>query len=128
MKRRYLIIAIVVVLIAAFIFWMRGRGTESTDDAQINAYIIPIIPKVAGYVTELHVTDNQHVAAGDPLVEIDPRDLTISRDQAKALVAVAQAQLINKQLKLKRQQSLTTLARSKETLEDALYTEQQAEA
>jgi membrane fusion protein (multidrug efflux system) len=47
----------------------------STDDAYVQADTVSVVPKVAGYVTSLHVTDNSHFKANDLLVEIDPRDL-----------------------------------------------------
>ncbi len=53
------------------------------------------------------------------LVEIDPADYLIARDQALAMVAAADANLTNKEIRLKRQQSMTTLSRSKQTLDDA---------
>jgi membrane fusion protein (multidrug efflux system) len=65
------------------------------------------------------VDDNQPVKAGDVLVEIDPADYLIARDQALAMVAAADANLTNKEIRLKRQQSMTTLSRSKQTLDDA---------
>lgn len=128
MKRRLVIVALLVALVVAIVYWLSMAGTESTDDAQIDAYVIPIIPKVAGYVTQLHVTDNQHVKAGDVLVQIDPRDFDIAQAQSQALVAMSEANLTNKTLKLRRQQGMTTLARSKEQLEDAQYAQLQAEA
>lgn len=128
MKRRRIVIIALVVLVVGAIVWLRGRGHESTDDAQIDAYTIAIIPKVSGYITALHVRDNQAVKQGDLLVEIDPRDYEITQGQSQALVAMSEANLVNKQLKRKRKESISNLARSREQLEDAIYAEQQAEA
>jgi multidrug resistance efflux pump len=36
-------------------------GWESTDDAQIDGYINPISSRVAGYITNVYVDDNQYV-------------------------------------------------------------------
>ena len=38
-----------------------------TDDAQVEAHVAPVLPKVTGYVTEVLVADNEKVAAGQPL-------------------------------------------------------------
>ena len=46
-------------------------------DAQIDAYISPVIPRVPGYVNEIRVTDNQLVKKGDTLLVLDDRDLKI---------------------------------------------------
>ena len=50
----------------------------STDDAYVQADTVSIVPKVAGYVTSLHVTDNSRFKANDLLVEIDPRDFEVA--------------------------------------------------
>ncbi len=44
--------------------WDYAAHFESTDDAFIAARQFSIAPKVAGYVTAVPVTDNEHVAAG----------------------------------------------------------------
>lgn len=127
MNKRILIVFIVLAaLVGGFVYWLVTRHHESTDDAQIAAHVIPIIPKVAGYVTKLHVEDNQAVEAGAVLIEIDPRDYTIALDQARAMVAGAEANLTNKNIRLKRQAGMTTLARSKQDLDDAVAEQQQA--
>jgi len=70
----------------------------ATDDAQIEGHIFPVVPKVAGYVTEVDVVDNQAVDGGAVLVKIDTRDFTAkveraeaALESAKAAVAVARA-------------------------------------
>jgi membrane fusion protein, multidrug efflux system len=68
---------------------------ESTDDAFIASRSIAIGPKVSGYVTEVPVTDNQHVAAGGVIARIDDRDYRIALEQANAQVAAAQAAIKN---------------------------------
>jgi membrane fusion protein (multidrug efflux system) len=84
------IVVVVLILIAGF-FWLRSRGTESTDDAQVDGHITQIAPRVGGTVTKVLVTNNQAVKAGDVLVEIDPRDYQIAVERAKAELADAVA-------------------------------------
>jgi membrane fusion protein, multidrug efflux system len=92
------------VLLAALIggvaYWLDVRHYESTDDAFVAARSFSVAPKVGGYVTGIPVTDNQHVSAGDLLARIDERDYRIAVDQAKAQVAVAQANIDNIQAQL----------------------------
>src|SRR3954452_14819218 len=83
-------IAVVLVLGVAVWFWMTA-GRETTDDAQTEAHVVQISARVGGTVTKVLVTDNQTVAAGATLVEIDPRDYQIAVDRAKAEVADAEA-------------------------------------
>jgi membrane fusion protein, multidrug efflux system len=62
-------------------------GWESTDDAQIDGYINPISSRVAGYITNVFVDDNQYVKAGTLLAQIDPKDYQVALDSARATLA-----------------------------------------
>jgi membrane fusion protein (multidrug efflux system) len=91
-RRRIAIIAAAVVLVAGGLFWwLHARKFEDTDDAQVDAYISSISPRVAGTVLRVLVEDNQQVKQGDPLVELDAADLEVALAQARAAVAQAQA-------------------------------------
>jgi membrane fusion protein (multidrug efflux system) len=64
---------------------------EWTDNAFIEGHIIPISPKVAGYVLQVYVTDNQAVEKGELLAEIDPGDYAIRLAHAHATLRAALA-------------------------------------
>jgi membrane fusion protein (multidrug efflux system) len=66
---------------------------QSTDDAFIAARQFAVAPKVAGYVTDVPVTDNQHVGVGDVIARIDERDYRVALEQARAQVAAAEASI-----------------------------------
>ncbi|WP_309475631.1 HlyD family secretion protein [Chitinophaga oryzae] len=66
---------------------------EETDNAQIDANVSPVIPRVSGFVKEVRVKDNQHVKKGDTLVILDDRDLAIRVQQAENALATAKANL-----------------------------------
>src|SRR3989442_13953400 len=55
--------------------WWFARSHVSTDNAQVDGHIIPILPKVGGFVAEVRVQENQNVKAGDTLVVLVERDL-----------------------------------------------------
>lgn len=95
-----LVIVAVIMLLVIFWFWFSNRNIETTDDAFTEGNAVTIAPKVAGYVVNLLVRDNQRVKKGDLLVEIDPRDNVAQRDQAKAQLGLAQAQLHQAQAQL----------------------------
>lgn len=63
----------------------------TTDDAQIDGNINPVLPRVSGYVQEVRVDSNQLVKAGDVLVVIDPSDLQAKVDQEQAALLNAEA-------------------------------------
>jgi len=66
---------------------------ESTDNAFIEGYVIPMASQVPGRVAELLVKDNQAVKQGDVIVKIDPRDYEASLAQAQADLAAARSRL-----------------------------------
>jgi membrane fusion protein (multidrug efflux system) len=70
-----------------------SRGFEETDDAQVDGTISNVGPRITGTVVAVHVVENQPVREGDLMAEVDPTDLQIALEQARAQVAEAQAQL-----------------------------------
>jgi membrane fusion protein, multidrug efflux system len=100
-----LVLAIPVAA-SAYLYWDNARHFESTDDAFIAARQFAIQPKVAGYITAVPVTDNQHVAAGAVIARINDRDYRVALDQADAQLAHDQAVLEQAQKNLGRFQYL----------------------
>ncbi|MDB5363083.1 MAG: hemolysin [Rhodospirillales bacterium] len=98
-KRLLLAGAALVVLSAAAWYghdwWTVGRFIESTDDAYVGGDVTVIAPKVAGFVSQVAVIDNQAVQAGDLLVKLDDRDYRAALAKAEAAVAGQQATLAN---------------------------------
>jgi membrane fusion protein (multidrug efflux system) len=62
-----------------------------TDDAYIEADVVTVSPKVAGYVTRLDVDDNARFKAGSELLQIDDRDFKNAVDSAEADLASAKS-------------------------------------
>lgn len=84
-------VVLVVVVIVGGIVWLRTRGHESTDDAQVDGRILPVAARVGGTVIKVGVDNNQAIGAGTVLVQIDPRDYQVAVDRAKADLADAEA-------------------------------------
>ncbi|HEX3351827.1 MAG: HlyD family secretion protein [Terriglobales bacterium] len=82
--RLALIVGGIVLLVAGFFLWRYLGSYESTDDAQIDGHLNAISARVSGHVIKLLVNDNQYVAAGTPLIEIDPRDYEVAVTSARA--------------------------------------------
>jgi membrane fusion protein (multidrug efflux system) len=68
------------------------RGEETTDDAQVEADVVALSPRVAGPVVALLVVENQPVKAGQPILRIDDADYQLKVRQAEAELATARAQ------------------------------------
>jgi membrane fusion protein (multidrug efflux system) len=92
MARLRLLIPVLGVLLVGVGIWLwLTRGQESTDDAQTEAHVVQISARVGGTVLEVPVKDNQTVASGTTLVQIDPRDYEIAVQRAAAELADAEA-------------------------------------
>ena len=76
-------------------WWLDARFLEETDDAYVGGDVTVISPRVAGYITELKVSDNQFVHAGDLLARIDERDYRAALAKAEGAVHAEQALLVN---------------------------------
>ena len=96
-KSKGFIIVLLILLIGGGWFgyskYTHGQHHEETDDAQVEANISPVIPRVAGYVKEVRVKDNQIVKKGDTLIVLDDRDLQLRVQQAEAALATAKSNL-----------------------------------
>jgi membrane fusion protein, multidrug efflux system len=89
------LIALLLATAAGYLYWDHTSHFEATDDAFIAARQFAIAPKVAGYITAVPVTDNQHVNKGDVIAQIDQRDFRTALAQAQAQVAGAEAGIHN---------------------------------
>ncbi|MBV9961629.1 MAG: HlyD family secretion protein [Parafilimonas sp.] len=100
---RYVIIAVIVI--AAGIFgWTKisyAITHETTDDAQVETQISPVLPRVSGYVKTIAVKDYDSVKAGQLLVEIDDQELQTQLVQMQADYESAKADILNAEAALK---------------------------
>jgi membrane fusion protein (multidrug efflux system) len=76
--------------IAGGFYYVTHVGRESTDDAQIDAEVVPVAAKASGTVIEVKIKDNEEVKAGEVIALLDPA-------YPKAKLAEAQAALVSAQ-------------------------------
>jgi len=76
-----------LALLAGGYLYVTGGKIMSTDDAYVDADKVAVSTDIAGLVQDVDVSDNQHVAAGQILYRIDPRQFQIALDNAKANLA-----------------------------------------
>jgi membrane fusion protein (multidrug efflux system) len=84
-------LALVVGGVVGMKHWHYFTAHEETDDAAVEGHISPVLPRVSGYVTQVLVSDNQHVEAGQPLIEVDHKELDLKVAEANAAVQNAAA-------------------------------------
>ncbi|MGU7770737.1 multidrug transporter subunit MdtN [Burkholderia sp. MR1-5-21] len=94
LKGRLIALAIVALGVAALGYaYYRTTGYPSTDDASIDADVVHVASPVGGRIVNLPVHENQRVAKGDLLFEIDPVPYRLTVAQAQADVELARAAL-----------------------------------
>ena len=88
-------IVLAIIVLAGLIYGItkiiHAQSHETTDDAQVQKNMNPIIPKVSGYIAKVFVNDNDFVKKGDTLFIIDNKDYVIKVEDAKAGLAVAES-------------------------------------
>ena len=95
-SKGFLIVLIALVIAGGWFGitkYVHAQHHEETDNAQIEANISPVIPRVAGFVKEVRVKDNQLVKKGDTLLILDDRDLAVRVQAAEAALATAASNL-----------------------------------
>jgi len=114
--RRILIGLLIVALLAGGLWYSRyatfGRYQQSTNDAFVQSDATVVASKVAGYVEQVFVAENQEVEQGDPLVRIDARDYRAQAAQAEAQIGVAEASADSIRAQIREQQAAIGQARA----------------
>ena len=128
--------ALTVALLAAAVgsawyardWWTVGRFTESTDDAYVGGNVTALAPHIDAFVQQVLVADNEHVRAGQVLIQLDQRDYQAALDHAEATLQarLAAAESLRAQYALQQsmiRQQEAELAAKKAT---ATFAEQEA--
>lgn len=100
-------VAIVLRLIYA------PKPIVETEDARVAVHYASIAPRVAAPIVAVKVTDNQTVHAGDPLVQLDPRDYEVAVANARAILERDRSRIFDISASLQRQPSLINEAQAK---------------
>src|ERR1700691_1130940 len=89
-------VRLVLVLVAAALlcvgglrFWNYLQSYEWTDDAEIDGHLDPISTRINETVIRVYVENTYRVKAGQPLVDLDPRDWEVALENAEANLAQA---------------------------------------
>lgn len=85
----------VLVLIAVSLLWylLADRFTPYTQQARIQAYVVPVSAEVAGQVKRVAVGNNQEVRKGDVLFELDASQYRIALARAEADLETVRRQI-----------------------------------
>ncbi len=93
---RNILIMLVIAVTLGVVYWLiinyyddKGR----TDDAQVDANIVPVLARTDGFVDSVYAADDQYVQAGDVLVHLDTSDLYLQLKQARNALEIARTNL-----------------------------------
>lgn len=82
--RRWTLIFLAAALILMTWYILADRHAPWTDQARVEAFVVPIAPQVAGEIIKVHALQDQGVQAGQLLAEIDPSQYELAVRQATA--------------------------------------------
>ncbi|MEO7963615.1 MAG: HlyD family secretion protein [Gemmatimonadaceae bacterium] len=84
-------IAAIIAAVYGIPKWNYSRAHESTDNAQVDGHIIPVVSRVAGFVQQVRVNENQRVKAGDTLAILDASEFRARLAQSDADLEASRA-------------------------------------
>ena len=111
--RRGKLIAGVIVALGVFALWFawqRADDFPATDDAAIEAHVVHVAAPVGGRIIRVAVEENEKVARGAVLFEIDPEPYRLAVAQAEANVEVARASLATRRRSVTGERSASVMA------------------
>ena len=103
---RFVIIGVIAIAVLIFA-WNKisyAISHETTDDAQVETNISPVLPRVGGYVKIIDVKDYDSVKSGQLLVELDDAEMQTQLLQMQADYDASKADILNAEAGLKNSQ------------------------
>ncbi|MGJ8513305.1 HlyD family secretion protein [Carnimonas bestiolae] len=82
-KKVTIILTIIMLLLISW-YVMSDRWAPYSSRGAVDGYITQLAPRVDGNVVDIMVADGQHVVAGQPLFQIDPRPYEIAVSEAES--------------------------------------------
>lgn len=89
-----MVLALLGLLFAGY-WYLHGRYFESTDNAYLQSEVTGLSSKLSGYISEVLVTDNQSVKAGQLIARLDDREFQSQVAEAQADLHLIQATIEN---------------------------------
>ena len=113
--RRMLLMVLVPVsaVTAVSLSYLRGGRVVETDNAYVKADKVPVSAEVGGVIREVMVKENQSVAAGQVLLQLDTAPFEVAVASAEARLAQARTDLAAMKASYREKQAQITLARTR---------------
>jgi membrane fusion protein, multidrug efflux system len=91
--RRRVLLVLAGLVLALGLYWGSSYVFAYTDDAYVTSDLVGVAPQITGRIIAVPITDNQTVAKGTLLAEIDPTPFQLDLSKQQARRAEAEAQL-----------------------------------
>jgi membrane fusion protein, multidrug efflux system len=91
--RRRVLLVLSAIVLALVLYWGSGYVFAYTDDAYVTSDFVNVAPYVSGRIVSVNIVDNQAVAKGTVLAEIDPTPFQLALNEKQAKKTEAEAQL-----------------------------------
>ena len=112
MNKRLTVFILLIVAVAAGVYWWRNSNGEPSDRIQLSGNIemteVDVAFKTAGRLVERTVNEGDSVREGQIVARLDREQLVKQREAAAAEVEMAKAQLTQAQTAARYQQEATT--------------------
>jgi membrane fusion protein, multidrug efflux system len=105
LRRGVLFALLPLALIAGGYFYVSGGAVMSTDNAYVQADMVGVSTDVSGIVKQVLVHDNQNVAKGEVLFELDPQPFQLALDRANAQIGNTRNDLVAMQTSYRNMQA-----------------------
>lgn len=124
---RFIILIIVLIVAGIFVYnkIVFAIAHETTDNAQVETQITPVLPRVSGYVKTIAVGDYDSVQTGQLLVQLDDDELQAQLMQMEADEKAAEADVQNAKAALSN--AVVSLETNKGSISLSAVKKQQAE-
>jgi len=122
-RQKALLVMLIIVIVGGWYgvtLFIKSKTHVETDNAFIEARIVPVSAKVSGTVARVLVNDNQFVKKGDLLLELDRNDYSLKVAESAAGVGIAENETGGEYLKVEaaRAAQLSAGARHDQTVID----------
>lgn len=91
---------VIIIVLAGAVYWYRDYERYiTTDDAHVDADNVSVSSKILGRVAAIYAKEGDIVKAGSLLAVLDSTDIVAQKDQSRALMTQAQANLVQSETK-----------------------------
>ncbi|MGJ7512021.1 HlyD family secretion protein [Variovorax sp. GT1P44] len=78
------VVVLALIVLSLVWYFVSDRLTPYTNQARVQAFVVPVAAEVAGQVLKVYVKNNDEVQSGAPLFDIDPTSYRIALQRSRS--------------------------------------------